>query len=235
MSLVHLQKIHIMRRSINVQILLAFSIFLGCQQKTLNNPVEVVTSETALQRLLDGNKRFSMLKPAHPHESIEQLRDVAHGQHPFAAVVCCSDSRVSPELVFDEGFGDLFVIRTAGNVIGGLEIGSIEYAVEHLNVKQIIVMGHEACGAIEAFTEGGEIPGHIKDIIDSIKQEVEIKAIPLNTKDRVDECVKANVLHGMRQLTLQSSIINLKVKNKQLEITGLRYDLDDLSVTILKQ
>ena len=150
-------------------------------------------------------------------------------------MVCCSDSRVSPELIFDEGIGDLFVIRTAGNVIGGLEIGSIEYAVEHLSVKQVVIMGHEGCGAIEAFTEGGEIPGHIKDIIDSIRQEVEIKTIPLNTTNRVDEYVKANVQHGIRQLTLQSKIINEKVKNGLVQITGLRYDLDDLSVTILKQ
>ena len=224
-----------MKGRMKLYLFLAFVAFCGCQQKATNNQIDVVTSETALQMLMDGNKRFSMLKPVHPHESIEQLRDVAHGQHPFAVVVCCSDSRVSPELIFDEGIGDLFVIRTAGNVIGGLEIGSIEYAVEHLSVKQVVIMGHEGCGAIEAFTEGGEIPGHIKDIIDSIRQEVEIKTIPLNTTNRVDEYVKANVQHGIRQLTLQSKIINEKVKNGLVQITGLRYDLDDLSVTILKQ
>ncbi len=198
------------------------------QPLTLNR-----NSETVLQKLVNGNKRFASLKPTHPHETIQQLHTVAKGQHPFAVIICCSDSRVSPELIFDEGIGDLFVIRTAGNMIGGLEIGSVEYAVEHLGVQQIIVMGHEKCGAIMAFIEGGEIPGHIKDIVDSIKLEAEIKAIPINDTNRLDDCVKANVLHGMNQLILQSAIIKEKVNSKQVSIVGMRYDLDDYKVEIL--
>lgn len=216
-------------------LLFIFIVFFSCQQNTSDKQIASVTPETTLQKLINGNKRFSLLKPTHPHETIEQLQDAAKGQHPFAVILCCSDSRVSPELVFDEGIGDLFVIRTAGNIIGGLEIGSIEYAVEHLGVKLIVVMGHENCGAIKAFTEGGEITGHIKEIVDSIKMEAEIKAIPINDANRLDDCVKANVHHGIKQLIMQSGLIREKVKSKQLDLVGLRYDLDDFTVTILNQ
>lgn len=209
--------------------------FACCNQNTSTKQVSKVPAATTLQRLLRGNNRFSLLQPTHPDEDIKHLRDAAKEQHPFAIVVCCSDSRVSPELIFDEGIGDLFVIRTAGNIIGGLEIGSIEYAIDHLGVKLIVVMGHENCGALKAFIDGGKVPGHIKDIVDSIKLEAEIKAIPINNANRLDDCIKANVQHGIRQLMLQSEIINEKVKSNQVEIVGLRYDLDDLKVTILNQ
>lgn len=135
----------------------------------------------------------------------------------------------------DEGIGDLFVIRTAGNLISGIELGSIEYAVEHLSVKLIVVMGQKSCGAVQAFIEGGEAPGHIKDIIDSIKQEVEIKAIPINNTNRMYDCIEANVRHGIKQLVLQSGIIRNKELNEQVNIVGMMYDLDGLKVNILNQ
>jgi len=116
-----------------------------------------------------------------------------------------------------------------------VEIGSIEYAVEHLGVKLIVVMGHENCGAVKAFIEGGEAPSHIKDIIDSLKKEAEIKAIPITDSNRLDDCVKANVLHGIKQLQTQSTIIQDKLGKGELQIVGARYDLDDFKITIIKQ
>ena len=215
--------------------LLCSSISVGCIQNRSKDPVEKTNLESPLQRLLIGNKRFSSLHPIHPHATIEQIRNAAKEQHPFAVIVSCSDSRVSPELIFDEGIGDLFVIRTAGNIIGGLEIGSVEYAIEHLDVKLIVVMGHENCGAVKAFIEGDEVHGHLKEIVDSIKLEAEIQAIPIDDVNRLNDCVIANIRHGVKQLLLQSVIINERVRNKQIEIVGMRYDLDDLEVKILNQ
>ncbi len=186
-----------------------------------------------LQVLMEGNKRFAEMKPVHPDEDIYRLRSVTKEQHPFAVIVSCSDSRVSPELIFDQGIGDLFTIRTAGNIIGNVGLGSIEYAVEHLQVKLIIVLGHERCGAVDAFVQGGKTPGHIRDIIDSLKQEMEIKAIPYTDPERLDDCVRANVEHGIRQLTTQSAIIREKIHEKELRIVGGRYDLDNLKVELI--
>ena len=191
--------------------------------------------ETTLQRLLNGNKRLFLLKPTHPHATPGQLMDAAKEQHPFSVIVCCFDSRVPPELIFDTGIGDLFVIRTAGNIIDVLETGSVEYAIEHLGVKQIVVLGHENCGTVQACIHAGVHPGHINDIVNSIGMESEIIAIPISAVNRLDDCIKANVNHGIRQLMVQSVMLNEKVKNKQVNIIGMRYDLDDLNVTILNQ
>lgn len=219
--------------SLIIYLLAAFTT-AGCLYKT-SHLASTTAAETTLQRLLQGNERFSTLKPIHPDETLKRLKDVAEEQHPFAIVVCCSDSRVAPELIFDEGIGDLFVIRTAGNLLSGIELGSIEYAIEHLGVNLIIVMGHKNCGAVKAFIDGGETPGHINDIIDSIKQEVEIKAIPINNTNRLDDFIKGNVRHGIKQLVLQSGIISEKVRNGQVEIVGVMYNLDDFKVSILNE
>lgn len=205
---------------------------ISCKNKIL--PAEA-TLETSLQKLAAGNSRFSHHHPVHPDEDTKRMVAISKEQHPFAAVICCSDSRVPPELLFDQGFGDLFVIRTAGNIIGGVEIGSIEYAVEHLGVKLIIVMGHENCGAVKAFIAGGEAPGHIKEIVDSLKNEQEIIKIPLTDVNRLDDCVIANVWHGVKELQTESSIIREKIEKKELQIVAARYDLDDFKVTLLKQ
>ena len=98
-----------------------------------------------LEALKAGNQRFMSGHPVHPHETLKRLRDLKKGQDPHTVVVSCSDSRVPPELIFDQGLGDIFSVRTAGNVIGDYELGSIEYAVEHLGCKLVVVLGHEEC------------------------------------------------------------------------------------------
>lgn len=206
-------------------------VFAACGHK-MNQPV--ATKSTTLEKLLEGNTRFAAAHPLHPDESRQRIGEIAKGQHPFAVVISCSDSRVPPELIFDQGLGDLFVIRTAGNLVGGLEIGSVEYAVEHLQVPLILVLGHEQCGAIKAFVEGGETPGHIKDIVDSIKAETEISAIAKDDKDRLAHCIEANLKHVTLQLQEQSSIIREKMEKGELKIVTARYDLEKGSVTMLK-
>ena len=163
------------------------------------------------------------------------MEEITGGQHPIAAIVCCSDSRVPPEIIFDQGLGDLFVIRTAGNLLGGLEIGSIEYAVEHLGVRQVLVLGHKECGALKAFTEGKEVPGHIRDIVDSIKMEQEIRQIPPGDKNRLDVCIRANILHGIHQLQSQSTIIAEKIRTKEVQVFGAIYDLEKGLVQLVSE
>lgn len=189
--------------------------------------------KTALEKLMDGNKRFSRFQSIHPDADLQHLRTVAKGQHPFAVIVSCSDSRVSPELIFDQGIGDLFVIRTAGNVIGGIELGSIEYAVEHLHVQLVVILGHENCGAIEALRKAKPEPGHIKDIIDSLRREDEITKVSIPGKNNEEALLKANILHGTRQLQDQSDIIKQKLATNQISIVGARYDMNDLTVSVI--
>ncbi len=223
--------VYFFKISIFVWLLIGIS---SCQQ--VDQPIELsIKNEQPLERLMNGNIRFANAKSIHPDESIEQLKSVVQEQHPFAIVVSCSDSRVSPEILFDQGIGDLFTIRTAGNIIGNVELGSIEYAVEHLHVKLIMIMGHESCGAVEAFVKGGEAPGHIKDIIDSLKQETEIKEIPFKDPNRIEDCVTANVLHGIKEIKMQSSIISEKIAKKELTIVGAKYDLHHFNVKIIHQ
>jgi carbonic anhydrase len=190
---------------------------------------------TPLDDLLEGNARFAAMHPSHPHESKKRMLEIAAAQHPFAVVVCCSDSRVPPEIIFDQGLGDLFVVRTAGNLMGSLEIGSIEYAVEHLGVKQVVIMGHRECGAIKAFTSGAEAPGSIHAIVDSIKAEQEIRQLPADDKDLFNDCIRANILHGVHQLKNQSNLLEEKCRKGELQLIGACYDLQKGLVEIVKE
>ena len=190
-------------------------------------------SPDPLQALLQGNQRFASHHEQHPHQSQQRIREIAGGQHPTVAVLCCSDSRVPPELIFDQGLGDLFVVRTAGNLMGGLEIGSMEYAVEHLGIKEVLIMGHTGCGAVKAFLEGGEVPGHIRDIVDSLRAEQEISSMPVNEQHVLDHCIRANILHARRQLQQQSALIAGRVKGQSLRISAACYNLENAKVELL--
>jgi carbonic anhydrase len=187
-----------------------------------------------VQKILLGNQRFASDVAAHPHMHARYTRQIAKEQHPHAVVIACSDSRVSPEIVFDEGLGDLFVIRTAGNIIGENELGSVEYAVEHLQVPLVIVMGHERCGAVQAMVSGLHPGGHLQSIIDSLQNEEEIRAIPFGDAHRLDHCITANIHHGIKTLTTQSEMIQKKLDEGSLRIVGAYYDLDNRKVKIIQ-
>ena len=190
-----------------------------------------VNSQSALQKLIDGNKRFANSKLMHVNQTRERRLEVAKGQKPFAVIVTCSDSRVPPEIIFDQGLGDLFVIRTAGNIVDDIGLGSIEYAVEHLGVRLIVVLGHEKCGAVDAAVKGGHAQGHIQKLIDEINPAVE-KAKNIKG-DLLDNSVKANVLRVVDQLNSSEPILKEFVHEKKITVVGARYDLDDGVVTIL--
>ncbi|HSK12690.1 MAG TPA: carbonic anhydrase [Phnomibacter sp.] len=180
------------------------------------------------ERLLDGNKRFASGHPRHPGESVEHRNKVAGGQHPFALVVACSDSRVSPELIFDQGLGDIFVVRTAGNMLSDMELGSIQYAVEHLGVRTIVVMGHEHCGAIQALMQDEKVEGPVKTIIDSLQQEVEMQDA-IARRD-VQAGVVANIQHQVASI-MHSPPIAALARQHPMNVKGVIYNLENGMVT----
>ena len=186
-----------------------------------------------LDKLKAGNERFANNTPKHPDESPQRKQELTTGQHPFAVIVCCSDSRVSPELLFDQGLGDLFIIRTAGNVIGDYELGSIEYAVEHLHSQLVVVMGHSSCGAVGAYLEshGERHEDHIQSIVDYIGGEPEIKSIDSHSKGDPVAATKANVQHGVHLLKNSTPILKSLVDKGELTIAGAYYDLNSGKVS----
>ena len=189
---------------------------------------------TPLQKLEAGNKRFASGKPVHPDETLERIRELKKGQHPFAIVVSCSDSRVPAELVFDQGLGDIFSIRTAGNVMGDYELGSIEYAIEHLDCKLVIVMGHKDCGAMKAFIKSNghyEQADHIKKIIEYIENEKEEKNLAIHNDLVLDKVIDANIEHGVVFLKTAEPILKEFYDNKKVAIVGAVYDIETGKVT----
>ncbi len=191
-----------------------------------------LTAEQALQRLIEGNERYVADKATHPDQTMDRRAELTKGQAPFAIVLTCSDSRVAPELFFDQGLGDLFVIRNAGNVLDDHVIGSMEYAVEHLHVSLIIVVGHEKCGAVSAAVAGGEVPGHIRSVVEAIAPAVETAAnLP---GDKVDNTVRANALRAAGILAHVEPILKEAIGENKLMIVAARYDLDTGRVEILK-
>jgi len=186
-----------------------------------------------VKHLLDGNQRFIQGVSVHPHQDLKTIKENSKGQHPYAVIITCSDSRVPVETIFDQGVGDIFVIRTAGNIIDKIEMGSIQYAVEHLGVKFVAVMGHTECGAIKAYTQGGEAEGNIKDIIKHISDEPEEKAIPEPKKDHLDGCIYANIFHGVKQISDDQLIKKISSAHGEVKVLPMLYDVHTGVVQVL--
>lgn len=145
---------------------------LGLHGRFFKMKTMKTNSQQALDLLKEGNNRF-ISGALTPKDDYATLREqLTTGQHPFAVVLCCSDSRVAPEIIFDQKLGDLFVIRNAGNIVDEEVLGSIEYAVEHLGSPLVVVMGHASCGAVTATCQGGDLPGHILDLAKRIKPSI---------------------------------------------------------------
>lgn len=189
------------------------------------------TADEAIQKLLDGNKRFIASASAHPNHSAARRTEVAQGQHPYATILACADSRVSPDVVFDQGLGDLFTVRVAGNIVDNASLGSLEYAVEHLHTPVLMVLGHEKCGAVSAALSSGHAPGHIHTIVEAI--EPAVKQTKGQVGDPLDNAVVANVRRVVKQLQEAEPILRELVKAGKLKIVGARYDLDTGMVEIL--
>lgn len=201
----------------------AWSVAAETKSPADNAAATVATPEEALQKLIQGNKRFASNSVSHPNQTAARRTEVVSGQHPFAVVLACADSRVAPEILFDQGLGDLFVVRVAGNILNDEGIGSMEYAVEHLHVPLIVVLGHSKCGAVTAAVAGGHAPGHIHTIVESL--EPSVKATQGLPGDAVDRVIKANVERVVKQLNGMQPILEESIKQGKLKVVGGCYDL----------
>ncbi len=181
-------------------------------------------SDQALTLLKEGNQRFIETKTKHPNLSKERRQLLTSGQEPFAVIVSCSDSRVPPEVIFDQGLGDLFVVRSAGNTVDKLGIGSIEYAAAVLDSSLIVVMGHEKCGAVSAAISGKPLPGHIQDVAKSIRLNDTDKSCTMN--DKLDCAIIGNVEAVAEQLKNSQPILAPMLKAGSIKIVGAYYDLE---------
>jgi carbonic anhydrase len=221
----------------------------------------MVGAADAISKLKEGNSRYTRGNQQHPHESTEERSYIAtnsyenagmiflgmtpeqaakrraeliKSQHPFATIVSCSDSRVPPEMVFDQGLGDLFICRVAGNVINDENLGSIEYSVDHLGVRLIVVLGHQSCGAVKAAKETiaakGKAPGHIESLVTAIKPAVES-----TVNGDLDATIKANVKNFVNVLRSSTPILKTKVDSGQVQVIGGYYSLDTGAVTFLDE
>ena len=182
-----------------------------------------VTPDTAINLLYQGNKRFSQQKLKNPNRSNFRLREIAKGQKPFAAVLGCADSRVPVEILFDQGLGDLFVVRVAGNVATPEEIGSLEYGSLVLGTGIILVLGHERCGAVIATIDDKPVPGKIGSILEKIKPAV--TASVNESGDRIKNAIVANIKNQIVELKTSPVLTDL-IKAGKLKIVGGYYDLD---------
>ncbi|MEG4583310.1 carbonic anhydrase [Microcoleus sp. MON1_C5] len=191
-----------------------------------------LTPDAALQKLIDGNKRFVDSKRQSPNQDLPRLLEVAVAQKPFAAILGCADSRFPSEIIFDQGLGDLFVCRVAGNVATPEEIGSLEFGTLVLGAKVLVVVGHKRCGAVDATIKGAQVPGQIGSLLDAIKPAVE--SSKSQTGDKLENASKANVVVQANKLKASPVISKLIAENK-LKVVGGYYDLDTGRVTILSE
>lgn len=189
-----------------------------------------ITPDKALQELLEGNDRFVKAKRRNPNQTQSRLVEVAKGQKPFASILGCADSRVPSEIVFDQGLGDLFVCRIAGNIATTQQIGSLEFGSLVLGTKVILVMGHERCGAVEAAIKGAQVPGRIGSLLEAIKPSVESSKD--KEGDKLENACKANILAQVEKLK-SSTVLSELIKAEKLKIVGGYYDLDTGKISIV--
>jgi carbonic anhydrase len=197
-------------------------------------------ADAVLADLLEGNKRFmngqpSLLSRRRP----EDFKALAEGQAPTAIIVSCADSRVAPELIFDQGVGDLFVVRVAGNIVSGAGPsvkGSVEYAVAELGTRLIVVLGHSACGAVKAAIQhidaNDALPGAIGELIDPIRPAV--RAVAGKGGDKLENVIRANVEQGVERLKALDPILSKYAKSGELKVVGATYELGTGMVHVLK-
>ena len=200
----------------------------------------MISTEEALNRLRKGNERFvsdsSIFNNALSHKS--RRHSLAEDQDPFAIILGCSDSRVSSEIVFDQGLGDLFVVRVAGNIVAPSQIGSIEFAVERFGARLVVVMGHSRCGAIQATLDSLRCPSenqskNLRSIVDRIRPSLELLDIDQDPEITLQQAVRANIHSSVSQLQHESRVLEQLIKKGDLLILGAEYSLDTGIVNFL--
>jgi carbonic anhydrase len=219
-------------------IALAAILWAGCTstrvtQTAFNTATSAPDADAALQQLLEGNRRFAANRLLHVNVSERRRIEVAHGQKPFAMILGCVDSRVPPELIFDRGLGDLFVVRTAGEVLDQAVLGSLEFGVAELRIPLLVVLGHQQCGAVKATLEVLESKAapeaDINALVLGIRPAVE--QVKDQAGDRLDNAVRAQVALTVTRL-MRTLVLSEAVEKGALKIVGAYYDLDNGRVSI---
>ncbi|MCG3751882.1 MULTISPECIES: carbonic anhydrase [Amycolatopsis] len=193
------------------------------------------TPQEAFDLLMAGNHRFVTSAPEHPNQDAARRAAIAPNQHPFAVLFGCSDSRLAAEIIFDRGLGDLFVVRTAGQVIGGEVLGSIEYGVDLLDCPLVVVLGHDSCGAVgaaRAALEDGLAPvGYVRDVVEKVTPSV----LAARAAGRVEphEILAEHVKHTVDLLLDRSRVLADRVADGRAAVVGLRYRLADGSAEVV--
>ena len=200
-----------------------------------------IPASDALAQLKSGNQRFASGSPTH-QLAIVRRTELLYGQSPKAVVLGCSDSRVPAEIIFDQGLGDLFVIRVAGNIVAPSQIGSVEFAVEQFNIHLVVVLGHSRCGAIKAAIGAMRNPEtqhsrNMRSIVDRIRpaiQDLELENQSLSEDKLAELAVKANILYSVRQLRHASPLLEQFERKSRIEIIGAEYSLETGIVTFFR-
>jgi carbonic anhydrase len=197
-------------------------------------------ADAALQQLIAGNQRFIAGQSISPDHGLERIKSLAQSQAPVAVILGCADSRVPPELIFDQGLGALFTIRVAGNIADDATLGSIEYAVTALNVKLVMVLGHQRCGAVsaalDALKNGVHLPGHLEALTKAIEPAIaahqEFAPTKQEANDLLDRSVRANIRAVVQLLCSSQPILAQRVEKNTLKIVGAYYNLDSGTVEV---
>lgn len=192
-----------------------------------------LSADEALEELLAGNRRYIAMRQLYPRQNQMRRQALLDGQYPFAAVLSCSDSRVPSELIFDQGLGDLFIVRTAGHVIDPLILGSLEFAVHVLRVPLIVVMGHAQCGAVTSAVKGQSLPGNIRAIAEALQPV--IAGVRDSAGDPVLNATHANAIHTADRLIHDSAILAEAAAQDRLKIAPAYFDLKTSTVQRLRE
>src|SRR5437773_8503951 len=209
-----------MRITFNVLAIIACSSIVALVLAA-EHPVASVSADAALAKLKEGNLRFASSEVSQSKPTAARRAETAQEQHPFAIVLGCADSRTAPEIVFDQNIGDLFVVRTAGNLVDDHALGTIEYGVAHLGARLIVVLGHERCGAVKAALASDHAPGHIDSLVRDIQPAVRA------AKGKPGDALDATIIENARQVAAQiKAKAELGELAKEVQILSAIYDLD---------
>jgi carbonic anhydrase len=217
---------------IAASVLIVAASFAASPQTHAPAPPAAPTADATLAALKEGNERHVLKHYVHPNQTAARQKALVAGQQPPAAILSCADSRVPPEIVFDQGLGDMFTVRVAGNVADDTETASLEYAAEHVHCPVIVVLGHQHCGALTAAVEGGEAHGHLPVLMRDLKPAVDAAAkLP---GDRVENAIRLNVEQVVRQLRESRPVLGELVAAGRLKIVGGVYSLETGKVAWLQ-
>ena len=217
-------------RSTTVRAIVAFGV---CGLVSAGAQEQTPSADAVLSELKAGNEHHAAKRYQHPHQTAARQRELASSQHPHAIMLSCADSRVAPEIIFDQGLGDLFDVRVAGNVAGDAELASIEYAALHLHTPVLVVIGHQKCGAVTAAADAGEAEGHLPSLLALIRPAVD--SAKRQPGDLIDNAVRINVENVVRQIRTSKPVLGALVERGGLLVVGAVYSLDTGKVAWLPQ